>query len=259
MALTIAESEAEGWTRDALTESWELGNKGMQPHKFTQHFHLTDAKLQQWWPLVDVQEFCLKLCAIYATVEIAFERQLAEYLWTKWFRKGKPCRFGNFFARYVGSYKPESPKTVPELLEAHRRICAQVLLRQVTLSTKDLDPMRPMTVLDRVQHSYENHENYRLEAIFQAIFVIMDTLPPFNSIHNRDPRDREFAAATSVILVRTGIFHDLRTGPINFAPIDAVSEVVDGNMDLRRIALGDAVDFILDLHNQNSDDPRQYV
>ncbi|KAL8737195.1 MAG: hypothetical protein Q9181_001921 [Wetmoreana brouardii] len=260
MTVTIAEWEAAGWTREKLYEFWESDNRGMQEHAFTRHFHLTEEKLQQWWPLVDVREICLKLCVIYATVEIAFPRELAQYLWFKWFRKGEtPCRFGNFFARFVGSYRPESPKTVPELLEAHRRICAQVLLRQVTLDAVDIQPTRPTTVDDRVESPHENHENYRLEAIFHAVFLIMDTLPPLNSAANRSSRDREFAAATSVLLVRTGEFRDLRTGPVDFAPIDAVSEEIDGNKDLRRIALGDAVDFILDLHSQNSDVPLQHV
>lgn len=41
-------------------------------------------------------------------------------------------------------------------------------------------------------------------------------------------------------------------GPIDFTSIEAVSEQVDGNADVRRIALGHAVDFILDLNRQNS-------
>ncbi|KAI4126770.1 MAG: hypothetical protein LQ338_003588 [Usnochroma carphineum] len=117
----IEEFKAEGLTEEELLAHWEWDNKLLQPQKFCQHFNLTPAILEKRWPLKDVHEFCLKLCAIYATVKIAFQRELAEYLWAKWFRRGDtPCRFGNFFARFVGAYEPGSPKTVSELLEAHR-------------------------------------------------------------------------------------------------------------------------------------------
>ncbi len=69
----------------------------------------------------------MQLCAIYDTVDILIGFELAEYLWAKWFKPGKPCRFREFFARFVGCYLPDSPKTVPELLDAHRYICAQAM------------------------------------------------------------------------------------------------------------------------------------
>ncbi|KAL8676965.1 MAG: hypothetical protein Q9186_006574 [Xanthomendoza sp. 1 TL-2023] len=233
MTVTFEELEAEGWSKDKVLEHWEWDNKSLQPHKFDRPFNLISGSLEQWWPLKDVHEFCLKLCAIYATVPIAFARELAEFLWIKWFRpRETPCRFGNFFARYIACYKPASPKTIPELLEAHRRICAQVLLRQVVLNASDIKPF-PLDIGDRFDDPHENHENYRLEAIFHAVFIVIDTIPPFNSREKRRFHDREFAAATSVLLVRTGEHHDLATGPVDFAPVEALSETVDGNQNVR--------------------------
>ncbi|KAL8754759.1 MAG: hypothetical protein Q9184_005011 [Pyrenodesmia sp. 2 TL-2023] len=252
MTVTFEEFEADGCPRHKLLEYWEMDNKRMQPWKFHDHFELTPEALQRWWPLQDVHKFCQKHCAIYATVQIAFHRELAEYLWAKWFQPGTPCRFGESFARYVASYLPDSPKTVPELLDAHRYICAQVLLRQVTLNPLDYRP-KPKTVDNRAENLYENHENYRLESLFHAIFIVIDTIPPLNSNLTRKRDDREFAAATPVLLVRTGEFNDL-TGPIDFAPVESLSEEVDGNPHVRRINMGDAVDFILDLHGRNCDD-----
>lgn len=103
---------------------------------------------------------------------------------------------------------------------------------------------------------YENHENYRLEALFHALFIVMDT--PVHRAHKRSGEeqkqaDEEIIANASVLIVRTGEYHDLRTGPVDFAPIDNMSEQVDENGDVRRIALGDAVDFVLELHKQNTE------
>ncbi|KAI4147080.1 MAG: hypothetical protein LQ341_001883 [Variospora aurantia] len=260
MTVTVEELEAEGWPEAEQIAHWEYNNKGMQSHMFAVHFHLTPLSLHRWWPLKDVHAFCLKLCAIYATVSLGGARELCIYLWTKWFRQGvTPCRFENFLARYVGSYKPESPKSIPELLDAHRRICSQVLLRQVTLTAED-KPLKPLpqTVDDRLDNRYVNHENFHLEALFHALFIVIDTKPRQSSrcrltYDERLREDTEILTALPVLLVRTGEFHDLRMGPIDFAAIESVSEMVDGNKDVRRIALGDAVDFVLELHRQNTE------
>ncbi|KAL8946006.1 MAG: hypothetical protein Q9222_007541 [Ikaeria aurantiellina] len=250
MTLTIEEWEAEGWTKEKLIEFWEWDNRSLQPHKFAQHLQLTPETLQQWWPLKSMHEFCLKLCAIYATVNVPVLRELAEYLWSKWHRTGRPCQFGNAFARFIGSYYEQSPKTISELLVAHRCICAQVLLRQGVLSADDKRPL-PESVEDRADDPYENHENYYLEPTFQALFIVIDTTTPSKPFPDRDPADRDFIADMSVLLVRTGEHHDLTTGPIDFTPIEAVSEEFDGNEDVRRINLGAAVDFVLDLERRN--------
>ena len=252
MTITIEELEAEGAVREELFDLWEAENKRLQPWKFDIPFKLTLGTLQQWWPLKELHEFCLKLCAIYATVDIAFPQELAQYLWAKWFQPGTCCRFGNFFAKYVASFLPESPRTVAELLIAHRCICAQVLLRQLTLQAADDTPRR-MTFNARTQNPCEDHENYTLEALFQAVFIVIDTLPPLNSCRTRSRYDIDFVADTEVLLVRTGEYHDLRTGPIDFGPVESMSEEVDGNGDVRRVKLGDAVDFILELERLNTD------
>ncbi|KAL8723208.1 MAG: hypothetical protein Q9225_000474 [Loekoesia sp. 1 TL-2023] len=254
MTLTIEELVAAGWSEKDLIEFWEHDNKGWQLHKVAQHFYLSPQSLERWWPLKDVHEFCLKLCAIYATCNVPFVRELPEYLWAKWFRPGDtPCRFGNFFSRFIGSYESESPKTIPELLEAHRCICAQVLLRQVILHPND-DKPRPQSLDDRFDDPHENHENYRLEAIFHAVFIVIDKIPPSDSFHKLSYNKRgPWVGALQVLLVRTGEFQDLRTGPVDFGSIENVSEQVDGSADVRRIALSDAVDFILDLERRNNE------
>ncbi|KAI4213351.1 MAG: hypothetical protein LQ351_004092 [Letrouitia transgressa] len=257
MTVSDEELEAEGYSIEEFIAHWEYENKWMQQHKFFQHFQLTSDTLQQWWSIKDLHEFCLKACAIYATVEIPFERELAEYLWNKWFRQGKtPCRFGNFFARFVGSYNPGSPKTIPELLDAHQRICAQVLLRQGTLCPQDEKPA-PLRVDDRLDDPYENHENYILNPIFHAVFIVLDTTVPLGpspgTWRSRAQDDPDFAADTPVLLVRTGVYHDLRTGPIDFASIEVTSEMVDGNENVRRITLCGAVGFVLDLQRRNAE------
>ncbi|KAL8689834.1 MAG: hypothetical protein Q9218_004579 [Villophora microphyllina] len=252
MTVSFEEFEAEGLTQQELLAQWESDNKALQPHKFIEHFQLTPKTLEQWWSLKDLHEFCLKICAIYATVENVWKKELAEYLWVKWFRNGEsPCRFGNFFARYIGCYKPESPKAVSNLLEAHRRICAQIMLRQVTLNANDIGPM-PHTIDNRENDPRENHENFVVEPVYLAVFMIFDTVPLMNSIRDRARDDRDLAA-TPALLVRTGDDHDLLTGPIDFGAIDAVSEGYQGNRNVRRIALGDAVDFVLDLHRRNNE------
>ncbi|KAL8846313.1 MAG: hypothetical protein Q9221_008596 [Calogaya cf. arnoldii] len=247
----MEEFEAEGLSKDEMTKHREWNNKSWQPGKFVQH-RLTPISPHQWWPLQDVHDFCLKLCSIYATVKINFPKELAEYLWTKWYRPGEtPCRFLNFFARFVSFDKPEYPKTIPDILDAHRCIYSQVLLRQVTLTSYD-DKPKPLTVDSRADNLQENHENYKLEPTFLALFIVLDTEPLMKSQPARGDYDPDFPAVTSALLVRTGDYRDLRTGPVDFTPIYEVSEEVDGNPDVRRIALGDAVEFVLDLEMQNS-------
>ncbi|KAL8854120.1 MAG: hypothetical protein Q9221_001042 [Calogaya cf. arnoldii] len=254
MTVTYEEFETIGISREYLLTRWESENKRLQPWRFNTHFSLNSETLPQWWPLKDIHKFCLKLCVIYATVDIAFPWELAEYLWAKWFRPEIPCRFENFFARFVGCYSPDSPKMISELLDAHRYICAQVLLRQVILHPAD-NKFNEHTIDGRAEDPYENHENYVLEALFHALFIVIDTIPPLNNFRTRARDDREFVAATPVLIVRTSDYHDLKTGPIDFGPIESLSEEVDGNADVRRINLGDAVDFILDLQRRNSDFP----
>ncbi|KAL8651157.1 MAG: hypothetical protein Q9226_004829 [Calogaya cf. arnoldii] len=251
MTVTIEEFEADGLSKEELIKHWAWNNKSWQPGKFTLH-DLAPVSLNQWWPLQDVHDFCLKLCAIYATAESVFPRELAEWLWTNWYRPGEtPCRFLNFFARFVTLDRPKCPKRIPDLLDAHRRICSQVLLRQVVLSADD-DKPKPLTVDSRADNLQENHENYMLEPTFLALFIVLDTkTPTYSRLLTRRDYDPDFLALTPALLVRTGDYCDLKTGPVDFAPICEVSEESDGNPDVRRIALGDAVDFILDLERQN--------
>ncbi|KAI4284699.1 MAG: hypothetical protein L6R38_001217 [Xanthoria sp. 2 TBL-2021] len=196
MTVTTEELEAEGWPIEEQTAHWENGNRGLQQHKFASYlrFHLTQHTLQQWWPLKDVHEFCRKLCAISATVDIAFGRELSLWLWSKWYRPGIPCRFSNFFARFVASHHPDSPKKVPDLLDAHRRICAQVVLRQITLTAEDYKPV-PQRIDERVDSLHENHENDKLEDTFHALFIVIDTNFPCNAFGDRDRNDQEFPRA----------------------------------------------------------------
>lgn len=159
--------------------------------------------------------------------------------------------FFKFFARLIGSYRPGCPKTIDDLLDTHRRICAQVSLRKITLAGEDKKP-NPLTVDDRANTPHEDDENYRLEPTCFAIFIVMDTIPSLNACHHRNLSDRDFISILTVILVRTGEHHDVETGPMDFASIHAVSEEVDGNPDVRRLALVNAVDFILASERQNS-------
>ncbi|CAO1603811.1 hypothetical protein XANCAGTX0491_007390 [Xanthoria calcicola] len=141
---------------------------------------------------------------------------------------------------------------VAELLDAHRCICAQTLFRQVILHPAD-DRSNEKAVSGRPEDRYENCERYNSEALFHAIFIVIDTIPALNSFSTRVRDDREFVAATPILMVRTGEFHDWKACPIDFASIESLSEKVDGNPHVRRINLGHAVDFILDLQRRNSD------
>ena len=256
MTVTAEELEAEGWPINEQTAHWENDNRGLQQHKFTSAshlcFHLTQKTLREWWPLSHVHDFCLKLCAIYATVDFAFGRELALWLWSKWYQPGILCRFGNFFAKLIVCHHPDSPKGIPDLLEAHRRICAQVLLRQLTLTPNDYQPL-PEKIDDRIDSLHENHENYRLEDTFHAVFIVIDENLPDEEFLHRVRNDTDALGRMSVLLVRTSESHDLKTGPVDFSSIESVSEEFNGNADVRRIALGDAVDFILALHRRNND------
>ena len=40
-------------------------------------------------------------------------------------------------------------------------------------------------------------------------------------------------------------YHDVETSPVDFASTYAVSEEFDGNLDVQRLALVDAVEFVL--------------
>lgn len=254
MTVTAEELEAEGWPIEEQTAHWEKDNRGVQQHKFTSAshlcFHLTQKTLQEWWPLRDVHDFCLKLCAIYATVDFRFGRELALWLWSRWYQPRISCRFGNFFAKFVVCHYSDSPKSVQDLLDAHRLICAQVLLRQITLTPQDYQPV-PEKIDDRVDSLHENHENYKLEDTFHAVFIVIDENLPYREFLDRVRNDADALGRISVLLVRTSEYHDLRTGPVDFSSIESVSEQVDGNANVRRIALEDAVDFILALHRWN--------
>lgn len=59
-------------------------------------------------------------------------------------------------------------------------------------------------------------------------------------------------AATLILVLRTGEFHDLRPGPMDHALVESLSETVDGNPHVRRINLSDAVDSIHDVQRRNS-------
>ncbi|KAI4227639.1 MAG: hypothetical protein L6R36_002274 [Xanthoria steineri] len=91
---------------------------------------------------------------------------------------------------------------------------------------------------------------------FCAIYATVRTAFPWELAEYQWAKvrdDREFVAAISVLMVRTGEFHDWKAGPIDFAPIEPLSEKVDENPHVRRINLGDAVDFILDMQRRNGD------
>ena len=79
----------------------------------------------------------------------------------------------------------------------------------------------------------------------------MDTILSLNACHHRILSDQDTMSITTVLLVRTGEYHDLETGPVDFASIYAVSEESDGNPDVRRLTFVDAVDFVLALERQN--------
>ena len=121
---------------------------------------------------------------------------------------------------------------------------------KITLAGEDKKP-KPLTVDDRADTPYKDHENYSLEPIFFAIFIVIDTIRSLNACHHRILSDRDFISVMTVLLVRIGGYHDLETGPVDFASICAVSEEVGGNPNVRRLALVDAVDFVLALERQN--------
>ena len=253
MTITIEEwLSLVDWDRAQLLNHWEWDTKSWQVHKFARPLRLNKVTLQQRWSIKDVHDFCLKVCAIYATVDGGHDPSgLSQYLWDRWFQPGgTPCRFGNAFARYIRAWDPDSPKTVSELLDSHRKICNQVRFRQITLSGDDDDRPLPQTLDQRAEDPYENHENYRLEASFPAAFIVMDEKCPLNA-DSSSSKDRWLFGETQVLLVSTGDHHDLKNGPIDFAPIADVSEIVDGNEHVRRISLDKAVDFLMGLYQEN--------
>ncbi|KAL8877258.1 MAG: hypothetical protein Q9198_004692, partial [Flavoplaca austrocitrina] len=126
-----------------------------------------------------------------------------------------------------------------------------VLLRQLTLTPNDYQPL-PEKIDDRMDSLHENHEKYRLEDTFHAVFIVIDENLPYEEFLYRVRNDMDALGRMSVLLVRTSESHDLKTGPVDFSSIGSVSEEFSGNADVRRIALGDAVDFILALHRRNT-------
>ncbi|KAL8689097.1 MAG: hypothetical protein Q9224_004724 [Gallowayella concinna] len=252
MTITIDEwlSLLEDYDKEELLKHWEWDNGALQQHKFSMPFCLTESALQKRWPLKDLHDFCLKTCAIYATVDHD-PRGLAHYLWKKWFRPGEsPCRFGNAFARYIRAWDPNSPKTPLELLDAHRRICSQVLERQIHL-TGDDDKPKPNSLDKRAEDPYENHENYRLETSFQNFFIIMDTKVPHNSISTGPSEHRWLFDDAQVLLVRSGSSHDLDTAPGEGTLLGAAFEGMDGTGNWRRLSLDKAVSLLMELHDRN--------
>ena len=133
---------------------------------------------------------------MYATVDIAFPKELAEY------NNGGTADFSTSSLDCLVLTVRDAPKTIAGLLDAHRRICAQVLPRKITLTGKDNKP-EPLTVDARADNPYEDHENYKLEPIFFAIFIVMDTIPSLNACHHRIFSNRDFISVTTVLLVRT--------------------------------------------------------
>ena len=250
MTITIEEWRSlANYSKEDLLKHWEWDNGAQQQHKFSMPFRLTDSALHERWPIEDVHDFCLKACAIYATVNHD-PRELAQYLWDKWFRPGEsPCRFGNAFARYIRAWDSDSPKTLPELLDAHRKICAQVLERQIVLTSED-DKPKPQSLDQRAEDPYENHENYMLEASFRAFFIVMDTNAPPSPNLGSSKRRWLFDDA-QVLLVRSGSSNDLVTAQGDCTPLEAEFQENYGTGNMWRVSLGKAVSFLMELHHRN--------
>ncbi|MCJ1253631.1 hypothetical protein MMC24_001443 [Lignoscripta atroalba] len=244
--LLSEESDEERWR-----PHYESYNYTWQMHRYVYHFVLTQTTLHERWPLMEVHDFCLKACAIYLVVDAPIEPFLLEYLWARWYRPGEsPCQFRNFVAKLVASNQPESPKTVPELVEAHRSICAQVSRRQITLDDNDVKTKHNVT--DEV----DDHEHYKLEPIFRALFLVIEKRPDMDP-STRGKRQRVAWDDEPVLLVRTGDTTVLKLGPINFHSIEGISQEVGGDKNVRRVGLGGAVDFILDLQQREHNAARE--
>lgn len=191
-------------------------------------------------PLDTMYDFCWKGCAMYITAPLGpgsplTQRDLLamfEHLCERidWDARPDAAALGEFPCKFLACQAPDSPRGIAEILETHRRICAQIRARQTVLDAQDVaapeaDPAR--------------HARYRLHPLFRALLVVMD---------RPDWQEHD------VQLVRTGDDEDLRYGPIDFDPL-RFDFYVDDDGDVLRGSFKRVMALVMDL-KQREDDAR---
>ena len=119
-------------------------------------------------------DFCWKTCALYMTQNIGGgSDDLINYIWVKWFQgDATNIEYDNFIIKHVEAHTPKSPKSLPEMIEAHLAICLQVQ-RQLL----DIQPFNPATSDYYLSHAdlhLKYNARYKFLSSFRKVFIIVD-------------------------------------------------------------------------------------
>ena len=146
----------------------EFGHHRQQRHDWIDAPCILDVQAQPPSPQ-QCYDFCWKDCALYSTTPIVYpgSDDLVNYIWNKWFQgDATNIDHENFVIKHIKAYSPESPKRLPEMIEAHRAISLQVDRRIAGLDM----PGRTTGGL------YDYHTKYNFLSSFKKVFIIVDSL-----------------------------------------------------------------------------------
>jgi len=177
--------------------------------------------------------------------------------WRRCYNNEPNIEFGHFFANPV-RITSTGPSTVAGIIKAHRSLCVQAssLINQVE--------GRADNVIER-QPSSSQH--YSVLPLYHALVVIIDRLDSFYHEECRRESDglislRKIAQHQTVLIARTGVEEGLHES-ISFESLKSHSlpldrfDVVTKSIDIVRVSLATAVQFITDL--EKAEDRRRLV
>lgn len=117
--------------------------------------------------LLQYHDFCWKTCALYSTTEMVGDcsDDLINYIWVKWFH-GDATDIDNdeFVVKHIKAYAPECPKSLPEIIDAHRTICVEVQRQDRRSETRESSLGTP-----------GEQYGYRFLPSFKKVFIIVDS------------------------------------------------------------------------------------
>ena len=132
--------------------------------------------------LRECHSLCWKTCAVYSTIPLDRPNRykLFEFISSRWYR-GDETRlcWDSFFGKLIDCWShTDAPKTMPKIIESHRRLCDQVQQRQVVLDLQDThDHNRQHPLVRNVStNCYTVHSQYHLLPSFYSIFLLIDRL-----------------------------------------------------------------------------------
>ena len=183
-------------------------------------------------------------------------------IYKEWFRyhdEEKPdIKFGHFFASPV-RIADDGPKTIPEMLEAHKAFClrASSLLHQIYIGEASESWMGP----------WPSPQHYSVLPLCQVIIVVLDSGAELALARDSDGSISldKVSQRETMLMIRTGDESRL-SAPISFESISAQTVPLarsdidaNENIDAARVSLATAVRFIAGLQQrENEANGRKY-